>query len=81
MFYPVKIYSGEEIKSYVKSSGDMISSKIKPTKKGKILSTKKLDKEYWNEFENQEDQLKEMSMGLVVEEQKPSVPYNDKYYE
>ena len=80
MFYPVKIYSGEEIKSYTESSGDMISSKVKANKKGKLVSMKKLDKEYWGEFENQEDHLKETTVTLVTEE-RPAVPYNDKHYE
>lgn len=81
MFYPVKIYSGKEIKSYTEKTGDMMSSKVKVNKKGKVISVKKLDKQYWTEFEKQEEQLKDMTVGLVKDDKQPSVPYNDKYYE
>jgi len=80
MFYPIKIYSGQEIKEYAKESGDIVSSKVKENKKGKLISTNKIDKQYWEEFEKQEEQLIEVSMDVLGKDL-PSVPYNDTYYE
>jgi len=80
MFYPIKVYSGKELEDYTKESGDIMSSKVRKNKKGKIISPKQLDKEYWNEFEKQEKILKDLSVG-VVDVKQPAVPYNDVYYE
>lgn len=84
MFYPVKIYSSEEIKEYAKKSGNIVSSKVKDTKKGKIISTKKLNKQYWNEFEEQEEEQEERKDNFVEfidkDEKQSAVLYDDTYY-
>jgi len=68
MFYPIKVYSGKELEDYTKKTGDVMSSKVKKNKKGKIISAKKLDKDYWDEFEKQE-KVRQIEENLATQEQ------------